>query len=457
MESGMERTSGQSKTKVYFFFPWKEISGGPVYLSALADDLAEEGDYDVCYIDYEHGLSDKLLHHERVAKIPYKTPFSLADKGPIILVTPIYCAMHIPELPPDARILFVNWHNFCMDALASAWRLSPEMLTEFLGMVSRTDSEIFLDRTHWLAQDKWAGAGSRVPERYVPVKGRKSRFHCKYAMVKENELHVACLGRLCKDKIYSVLDLIEQLERASCPRKLHLHVIGDGEERDLLKARIQTSTLSIHMEGIITGEELQKFLAENVDILFSMGLSILEGAALALPSVVMPHNVIPFHADSYVYFQDCSDGAVGWYDTQLAELGYPIHTMDEVLHELCADGGKERLGQAALEHLNLCHSSNIKPFKQALLATTLSYRELRLFDKKQRKIRLLGVPIARFSSSFDGREKTISLLGIKNFLTYRQEEDRKDLMILGKPVRWLITEKNGNQYRLYLRIPFVKV
>lgn len=36
--------------KVVFYFPWKEISGGPFYLTKLADALSEIDGYQVYYI-----------------------------------------------------------------------------------------------------------------------------------------------------------------------------------------------------------------------------------------------------------------------------------------------------------------------------------------------------------------------------------------------------------------------
>ena len=444
------------KEKILFFFPWREISGGPVYLTDLANALAGELQYEVWYVDYADGLSADRLDLERVRLIPYNEPFSTPlDTEPLTLVIPIYCASHIPALHSDSRILFVNWHNYCIQALLDSWRLSSKNLQTFLDLVGRTDAVCFVDRSHWLAQNQWCGPGSHAAaERYVPLVIGPRRCCGR------TEVHIAVVGRLCRDKIYSVLNLLKQLNRMETDRVRHLYVIGDGSEAPLLRQAETAEGVHLHMMGTLTGDRLHSFLAGHADVLFGMGLSVLEGAAMGLPAVVMPHNVIPFQLDAYVLLQDCRGYATGWYDTQVVDMGVPTHTAAEILEAVCRPGAKARLGRAALQYVEENHAGNRAAMERALRDTRLTARDFEAFRRGQGKIRLWGIPIARLTTSFDESEKTVSFLWVRAFFKSENTAEGKRFLLLGRRQNLIRAKKEGTFFRIYIgkiQIPFLKL
>ncbi len=448
------------KKHVVFFFPWKEISGGPVYLSGLANTLAQQPEYAVGYVDYPQGITDTMLCKE-VERISYFEPFSFPCSDPLTLVIPIYCASHIPPLHPDSKLLFVNWHNYSIQALLDSWRLTRENLREFLLLVRKTDSVFFLDKTHWLAQNEWIQSENcTFRERYVPTTVVPKAVRSTGKMVCDKELHIAVLGRLCKDKIFSLLNLIHQLDTLETDYRIHLHVIGEGSEAYRLQRVELRENLYLHREGTITGTKLSEFLAERTDILFAMGLSVLEGAAIALPSVVMPHNVKKFNLDAYAFLQDCQGYALGWYDTQLKELKIPTYPLEEILHTLYAPGGKQQIGMNAFEYAKKNHFDNRALMMEALFATTLSAKDFSSFQKRQGKIYFCKIPIARLESSFDEGEKRVSFLGIQNFCESKKTPEGRYFCLLGKRQKIFQAKKENGYFRLYIgskRIPFIKL
>lgn len=450
------------KEKVIFFFPWREISGGPVYLSGLANALSRVPKYEVWYVDYTDGCSVGQLDRERVGFIPYSEPFfTPLDAEPLILVIPIYCASHIPPLHPDSRILFVNWHNYCVQALLDSWRLSQKDLQRFLDLVGRKSAECFVDRSHWLAQNQWCEPGCHpAAERYIPLVIRPRQYCEQTELIRRGEVHIAVLGRLCRDKIFSVLNLLEQLNQMETDRVRHLYVIGDGSEELLLRQAKTADRVHLHMMGTIVGDRLQNFLSTHTDVLFGMGLSVLEGAAIGLPAVVMPHNVVPFHLDAYALLQDCRGYATGWYDTQVTEMGISTHTAAEILEMVCAPMGKALLGRAALRYVEENHIDNLKAMERALQGTKLTASDFEMFRKDQGKIHLLGVPIAKLTTSFDESEKTVSFLGKRAFFQSVNTAEGKQFLLLGKKQNLLRARKEGRVFRMYLgnmRIPFLKL
>ena len=56
--------------KLVFYFPWPEVSGGPFYLTRIANAIAETKEYDVYYVDYKGGLANTLLKNKDIEEIP---------------------------------------------------------------------------------------------------------------------------------------------------------------------------------------------------------------------------------------------------------------------------------------------------------------------------------------------------------------------------------------------------
>lgn len=444
------------REKVVFFFPWKELSGGPNYLTGLANRLAADGGYDVYYVDYSPGLSDPMLDG-RVRRIVFAEPFQMPIQEPVTLITPIYCAPFIPRLHEDARIVFVNWHNFCIQALADTWRLNGRRLQTFLRMVHEHDAVFFLDKTHLMAQNEWIGAGEgyRFRERYVPPVVELSRIRSGPDLVADGEINIGILGRLSEDKTFAIVNLLRQLERAVPDRTVHVHIIGEGDCADRITGHEWGGQICLHMAGTVVGDELRRFLAEKTDVLFAMGMSVLEGASIGLPSVIMPHNVHPFDADRFTYLQETAGYAVGWYDTQIDSLGVPTHTVSEILRDIYADGKKAILGAGAGEYLKNNHVTNIGPIRQAVAASSLTYAQFRRFARGQGRIRVLGVPVARLTASFDGSVKSVSVLGIRDVFQYVKQDEGKKLRFFGRDQDLLLIVKRGDRHLVYIRLPFI--
>ena len=235
--------------KIVFFFPWKELSGGPFYLADIAQDLAKDVNYDVYYVDYPDGIAAKYLKCPKVKIVPYGFHESFLNNNRCVLVTPIYCAGHVPVLQDESRILFLNWHNYCITSLINTWKIKRD-LQQFLFMVYRTQSVFFLDAAHRAAQNEYVypKGAYEFNEEYVPIviktdiqsKNRRSIVH--------KTLNLAVLGRLTVDKAFSVLNLLRCLEDSVICTPVKIYIIGDGEAKGILDNYLSTSSLDVEFD-----------------------------------------------------------------------------------------------------------------------------------------------------------------------------------------------------------------
>lgn len=449
------------KNRIVFFFPWKEISGGPRYLTSLANELSKNAEYEVYYTDYKNGLAVHYLG-EDVKLLEYTDPFIFPIRDEVTLITPIYCASHIPKLHPQSKILFVNWHNYCIQALLDIWRLDEENLQAFLRLVYENNAVFFLDRSHWIAQNEWICPPNRYSfqEQYIPgqVAGRESR--ARKELVGRNKMALAVLGRLSRDKIFAVLNFLSQLEKVQFEGIKCVFVIGDGPEKGMLEKYKAGSKMSIELLGTVTGKKLETFLANQVDALFGMGLSVLEGGVIGLPSIIIPHDTKAFSVDKFTYLQESCGGALGWSPNQIDQLEIQWHSLSSILEDIYFNGKKADLGKQALEYTRDVHSSVGKDAVKIVSTTQLTAEHFYAFSKQQGKVKICGMPIGRLSTSFDEREKRICFLGIRNFLVFQKDEGGGSIYFFGKKQRAFSARKENGVFRIFFfnkKIPFIKL
>jgi hypothetical protein len=392
--------------KIIFYFPWKEVSGGPYYLTRLAEELAKDPKYKVYYTDYDPGLSDDLLTTGRVTKITVSEKdfgIGIVDE-PVTLIVPIYWACWVPHLHPDSKILFFNWHICSIPLLKKQWNINKKQMNAFLRLVSNHDAVFFCDYSHWLGQTT---KKCTFKKKYVPIPLPPKSCSAKSDLVSDSEMRIIALGRLCADKIYSFINLLDNFQKVQTPLKKHIHIIGDGPEKNLINIE-NYPEISIHFEGTLTNDDLVLALKNKGDILFAMGTSVLEGAALKLPSVIIPHNMHSMDCDRFVYLQDTRDYCLGWYDTQMDELHLREYPLNQILQKVYEKKEKKILGEAAFDYYNNNHSieSATKFLVTCIEETTLTAKDfLKLtssFFFKHRRYVFFGINVLKTKKNQKG-------------------------------------------------------
>ncbi|GHV79553.1 hypothetical protein AGMMS49944_13440 [Spirochaetia bacterium] len=79
------------------------------------------------------------------------------------------------------------------------------------------------------------------------------------------------------------------------------YIVGDGPFKNYIKQNIvKNKNIDVVFYGAIQHEKLDNFLDENVDVLTAMGTSVLEGAKLHIPTILIDGAYGPIKGD-YVY------------------------------------------------------------------------------------------------------------------------------------------------------------
>lgn len=365
--------------KIVFFFPWKEVSGGPYFLCRMADALAGTGQYDVYYIDYYNSLSDDLLNDFRVRKIPYfgkPKEMEIFCEEPIVMITPIYWVHVIPKLHPDSKLVLINWHNECIPVLKDTWNPLEEDFQQFLRLVADTDSMSCMDLSTYYRSNEF---GVQFQERYIPIVVPDRKVLAKPELVSEDEINIAVFGRLSLDKVYAAVDVVDHIVKLKRKEQINVHVIGSGcnaDEENILFCHYYPNNIKLIRYGTLELEKALKIISEKADIVFAMGTSALDGASVGVPTVIMPNEVKPFSCDKYVFLYQSRGYMLGWGPEQVDELDLPVLSMAQVLKTVYEDGKKGELGMLCRQYCREKHGSNFKQLADAIHSSTLTYAQL---------------------------------------------------------------------------------
>ncbi len=367
------------KKIVVFYFPFRIVSGGPIFLSNLAIGLSKNTSFSVYYIDYNDGAAQEILLGTEVNILEYRDErsFELFIEHEIYLVTPIYWGDRVPVLNQNSKILFLNWHNLCIPSLKSGLRCDDETLTGLLSLISDNDAEFYCDKAHWDAQEVY---GVKFREIYVPITIPERKEILSKDLVDPNVINIAVVGRLVIDKVYAITDLIDNIIEDYQPgNTINIYVIGDGDSKKLLVNYPKPDYINLLFCGTLRIDEINNVLSTKVDILFAMGTSVLEGASAGLPSVIIPNDVKTFHCNRYTYLYECNSFLLGWGPDQIDLFDIKTHTVGEIFNDIYKKNRKREIGELCQQYYRINHSDNNKFFLRALEGTTLKYAD---FDKE---------------------------------------------------------------------------
>ena len=419
--------------KLVFYFPWPEVSGGPFYLTRIANAIAETKEYDVYYVDYKGGLANTLLKNKDIEVLIYDNEgkkYTIFKDEPIVLVMVIYWAHMVPIMHPDSKVVFLNWHNCCIPVLKGDWHCTTRFVNKFLELVRDTSSVFFLDKTHLLAQNTDT---IKFKEQYVPITIPERDKTVNQEIVKEKERNIAVLGRLVLDKIFAVTDLVDNIIASRDNVNTNIYVIGEGDCQDMLFNKKLPSYIKLIKCKTMDIEKIIDLFCKKVDILFAMGTSVLDGASVKLPSVIIPNDTVPFSCNKYSYLYESEGYALGWGPDQIDELDIETHTVAEILDDIYVKGKKKEIGDKCYEYYVENHTSNLDMFRDAIAASTMTRQKYvdftrRTFNGKLflwtvkyiyekfrggiiYEIKLFGFPIYTYAAT-SGVNKNIFLFGL---------------------------------------------
>lgn len=399
-----EEIKKQGYKNICFWFPTYSVGGGTYIFCKIAEYLSKNTDFNLYYMDYKGAYASALLNN--ILNIKYltyddNTPvFPLKEK--CIIVTNSTRVIQIKNMNPENKILF--WHY---ETIPCAWHLLflDDETKRFLKLTKDEHAMVYHDWSAKNILNRQENIGFNNKD-YLYITFPPKDTESNGRLINDYEINLLWLSRLGTDKVQSLYNLIKNYAAYKTDKKKRLHIIGDGVRRKEVEKFCSKYKKDIEFifTGTILKENLDEYLINNADILFGVGTSVLEGAALKIPSVVMLMSTKPyFDKDAYLV-SDTKEYCVGITTEQKKDFNIKYTSIEDIINSVyTTPNGKQELGEKCFDYYIKNHSDYDKlmcEFLKFLKNTTLTFRKLHKCIKytpynviKVEKYKLLGLPI----------------------------------------------------------------
>lgn len=334
-----------SRSRPYvFYFPYRGVGGVPVLFLRIAEWLAQNTDHPLYLIDYEDGFMAKIKKNPKIQLLVFEADLTLTIPTNAILIFQSDLPWGLPRnliLDNTVTAFFWNCYPFnlvpVLPGSGRDWMSKSLFRTKFLLNTLLLPSKIkcrlflenllqknavaFMDEPNIQFTEKALGIKIVNPA-LLPILLPETSEKAKTSNLTDRPLVAAWVGRLADFKIYSLIYTLKNISEWTIRsnRQFIFKVIGDGGRIDeLTKALPENSKFKIELLGSKSSEALESILINDVDILFAMGTSALEGARLALPTVLLDFSYGPF--PNYYKFK--------WvFNSRNFSLGSPLDLID---------------------------------------------------------------------------------------------------------------------------------
>lgn len=337
----------KEKKKIVFFFQKKQYIGGSfVFLLMLARSISARDYYDVYYVNYRNAQMDKLLENSHVHFCEIETIDFSEFEGADFVVPFNYLLLLLEKVHNlhHGRVLLYCWHPNIVGLFANQFYYRNRDIPSMIRFFDEKNALSFMDLGSYCALRSWHDIDSSAPT-YIPVfPSEEQKAYVPLKRVSPNRLSIGWLGRLDSDKIYALINLLENLKQMPTDMPIDVHIIGDGDARNMIALQKYAPKIRFIFTSYLLGDVRNEYIRSNVDLMVTMGISALDTANLSVPVVISTLSSCPYHDDKYVFLFDVREGSLGWDTRDIDRMGVKTHTLEEVVERVYADGGKEELG-----------------------------------------------------------------------------------------------------------------
>lgn len=302
----------KDQTEIVFYFPINSdiVGGVQVLFARLAEYLYLHSKYKVAFCDYKTGFLHSSLKKYAIKfiEVTEGEPVRINEKNTVIiyplnLVKDFFKNFSINKqtkvlLWEFGPLSFIglyslsNYYNKLKPEDASAISSLIEArrrrkILNFIKAATMKKALFFMCNSNAVFTSKFLK--HEINNRIIPValKVRKAPLPFK-RKASEAQLHVAWMSRLEIRKTRALMLLARDLSnyvKKNPDSAITMHVIGKGGAEEAVKQELSQYGLEYRFPGRLEGEELKRYIRQNIDVAFGMGMSALEFAAQGVPAV----------------------------------------------------------------------------------------------------------------------------------------------------------------------------
>ena len=310
--------------KIYFIFPHIGVGGVSVLFLRLAHAIAQKNEYKCVLVDYVDGYMSKRANRGLVEVVNYSDNIEIElEDGSIALFQSMTPWSIFPRIiiPDGVHILFWNCHPSNLKLEMPIFRnsksysstvlfylirliLLPYMyrLKKFAKYLLNRDGLIFMDYENLRSTEKNIGIKIEDPI-YLPIPAESRDLRGLVSRGNRTVINLCWIGRIVDFKYFILKRLLDDLSilASQASMEFKVTIVGEGTHLPQLKAHCDSiDSYSLFFLAHLEEPLLNQFLVNEVDILFAMGTSALEGAKFGVPTILLDiaYSDVP---ETYVY------------------------------------------------------------------------------------------------------------------------------------------------------------
>ena len=366
-----------------FFLPSKTIGGFEILFVNLAVDLSNIG-YKVSYIDYENGHLNKLTgFNNKIHLISFPdedtlrgSNFVIESNDDVNLIIPLTMSLEVKiNLSKQSKIMYYYMaHQKSVEFLTDSSCITRKEVINHLNLINKNiccqDSVEFLTDSSCITrkevinkkfidkdiccQDETNEIVSKTitvfQHKIIPIYVKQNEIsYCqKYNIKKECEINIGYLGRLDSDKIFSLINVLDNLSLYNTSFIKNVHIIGCGDGKNLItdNPSYKNANINIIFTGLLLDNDKYDYLYNNVDILFSMGTSSLDGALVKIPSVITKSD------NKFIYLYNLTRVNNGFYEEGI------FNNFSNIMDDIYKYNKISEIGEKCFEYCIINHEVN---------------------------------------------------------------------------------------------------
>ena len=343
------------------FLPSRSIGGAEYLFINIAIELSNLN-YKIYYIDYQDGFAKTQLTQLtklNINFIEYKeSDFSVTFNEPINFIVPFTMLTEI------GKYTFLNQSKNKLKMLY--YVIHPKSFFWLMGR-GKLDYKTTCRITYNIKNDicfmdnccsiNFRNLYANNKYNYVTIftSINNTQEIYKYSSLINENINIGWLGRLDEDKIFSVINILDNLNNYNTKKIKNFYIIGSGNSSQLIDKN-KYKNINIIFTGTIINEDKIQFLIDNFDISFSMGTSAIECASLKIPTIVpLVFEKYTYISNGFTNFFELSNYNLGCYDNDKSIM--KLTEFNDILDDIYIYNCKEKYAISSFNYYNNNHTS----------------------------------------------------------------------------------------------------
>lgn len=312
---------------IYVFYPTQVIGGAELLFVRLLNYISQNyPQMRVGYINFTESCINELLS-EGVERIAVDKSITLPENSTI--VAPPQCIYRFPQIKTkDINFLFFILSVLEPDVMCCFSRTATKNVIDRVQTMITYNALMVMDEATKITTEKFCSFDINM---IMPVvlENYQTSF-VKESLIDEQYINLAWIGRLSADKIYALINLMDNLEKLKIDKKIKLHIIGEGDSKHLIG---EYKNFEIIYLGTLFPKDLPLYIQNNIDIVFAMGTSMLESEKCGVPAVMVFLTMENSSKDCFLWTFKLQNYVLG-YDAQLELIPQKeLMTLGQILND----------------------------------------------------------------------------------------------------------------------------